>query len=86
MLEVDARTEFDKWVQEQMDDTTGRPEACDWMTWEKAWEVAANICGAIEDGALKKWHEEDRQNKHFWNGVASGAGECAAVLRGETDD
>ena len=86
MREVDMRAEFDKWVDEQANDPTGRPEACDWMTWEKAWNVAAGICEAIEDGALKKWHEDGQKNKYFWNGVASGAGECCAVLRGETDD
>lgn len=80
-----CRLEYEKWVTEQANDPTGRPEACDQMTWDRAWQVAISICESVESNALTKYHNDLQANKPFWNGVAAGAWQCADVLKGEYD-
>ena len=44
--------------------------------------AAAKVCGLIEDGAIKKMDGDITKNREFWNGVAAGAGQCAAAIKG----
>jgi hypothetical protein len=86
--------DFEGWIQSHggsTDRTDGgeyrsAPTECAWGAWQAATEKAATACAAIEAASLAKWHSDLECNKYFWNGAASGAGECAAVLRGETDE
>ena len=88
------RQDFEGWVLSHggnVDRTDGgeyrsAPTECAWGAWQAATEKAATTCAAIEDASLAKWHSDLECNKYFWNGAASGAGECASVLRGETDE
>ena len=88
------RKDFEVWIEANggnIDRTDGgeyrsAPTECAWVAWQAATEKAASACAAIEDASLAKWHSDLECNKYFWNGAASGAGECAAVLRGETDE
>ena len=88
------RQDFESWIHSHggsTDRTDGgeyrsSPTECAWSAWQAATEKAASACAAIEDASLAKWHSDLECNKYFWNGAASGAGECAAVLRGETDE
>jgi hypothetical protein len=43
---------------------------------------AAKVCELIETGAVKKMDSDTTQNREFWNGVAAGAGQCAASIKG----
>ncbi len=44
--------------------------------------AAAKVCELIETGAVKKM-DADATNQQFWNGVAAGAGQCAAAIKGK---